>query len=76
MRVCMFVYNNCARDMRVLKEAWSLLDAGHEVRIVAVLDATTPVEEVRGGVRILRIDRNPIHYRLLKRVRQLRRLGR
>jgi glycosyltransferase involved in cell wall biosynthesis len=76
MRVCMFVYNNCARDMRVLKEAWSLLDAGHEVRIVAVLDATTQVEEVRGGVRILRIDRNPIHYRLLKRVRQLRRLGR
>ena len=72
----MLVYNNCTRDMRVLKEAWALRAAGHDVRILAVLDATTSVEEVREGVRITRIDRNPIHYRLLKGMRRLRKLGR
>src|SRR5262249_28611297 len=65
MRICMFVYNRCTTDARVLKEADSLAGAGHEVRIVAVLDPTTAVEEtLTNGVRINRIDRRPLHYRL------------
>lgn len=62
----MFVYNRCTADARVLKEAGTLAGAGHRVRIVAVLDAETPAEEERGGFRIVRIDRNPVHYRLLR----------
>jgi glycosyltransferase involved in cell wall biosynthesis len=66
MRIDMFVYNRCTNDARVLKEAATLAGAGHHVRIVAVLDkATAPVEE-RDGFRIVRIDRNPPHYRLLR----------
>ncbi len=66
MRVDMFVYNRCTSDARVLKEARTLTAAGHRVRIVAVLDPTTTAVEERDGFRIDRIDRNPIHYRLLR----------
>ena len=62
----MFVYNRCTADARVLKEARTLTEAGHRVRIVAVLDSETPAEEEREGFRIVRIDRNPVHYRLLR----------
>jgi glycosyltransferase involved in cell wall biosynthesis len=65
MRIDMFVYNRCTADTRVLKEARTLAEAGHRVRIVAVLDKTTPAAEERDGFRIVRIDRNPLHYRLL-----------
>jgi glycosyltransferase involved in cell wall biosynthesis len=70
----MLVYNNCTTDARVRREASSLRRAGYDVRVVAVLDATTEPVELRDGVRILRIDRNPIHYRVLRRARQARRL--
>ena len=73
VRVCMFVYNNCAADARVLKEAATLTRAGYQVQIVAVLDKRTVPEEVRDGVRIVRIDRNPPHYKLLRRSRRVRR---
>ncbi len=73
LRVCMFVYNNCAADQRVLKEADTLLRAGHRVHIVAVLDKLTVPEETRDGIEITRIDRNPPHYRLLRRSRRVRR---
>lgn len=66
MRIDMFVYNRCTADARVLKEARTLSDAGHRVRVVAILDATTTPEEERGGFRIVRIDRKPLHYRLLR----------
>jgi len=69
MRIDMFVYNRCTTDTRVLKEAQTLTEAGHRVRIVAVLDATTEPAEERHGFRIVRIDRNPIHYRVLRGVR-------
>jgi glycosyltransferase involved in cell wall biosynthesis len=72
-RVCMLVYNNCTRDARVLKEAASLTGAGYEVCIAAVLDRTTVPHELRDGIRIVRIDRNPPHYRLLRGTRRLRR---
>jgi glycosyltransferase involved in cell wall biosynthesis len=74
MRIDMFVYNRCTTDARVLKEARTLSSAGHRVRIVAVLDPTTAAEEEREGFRIVRIDRNPPHYRLLRGTRIARRL--
>lgn len=70
MRIDMFVYNRCTTDPRVLKEARTLTGAGHRVRIVAVLDATTVPWEERDGFQIVRIDRDPIHYRLLRAARQ------
>lgn len=72
----MFVYNRCTTDARVLKEAGSLTAAGHGVRIVAVLDATTAPFEDREGFRIVRIDRDPVHYRLLRGMRRVTRLVR
>lgn len=71
MRIAMLVYNRCTTDPRVLKEAATLAAAGHDVRIVAILDATTTSAEERDGFRILRIDRNPLHYRLLGAVRRV-----
>ena len=65
----MFVYNRCTSDARVLKEARTLTEAGHRVRIVAVLDKTTAPVEQRDGFRIVRIDRRPLHYRLLRVLR-------
>ncbi len=70
----MFVYNRCTTDVRVLREAATLQQAGHEITIVAVLDTTTtPRELLPNGVRILRIDRRPLHYRLVWWVRAHRR---
>jgi glycosyltransferase involved in cell wall biosynthesis len=66
----MFVYNNCRYDSRVLKEAKTLSDSGHDVRIIAILtDDTKPYEE-RDGFRIIRVNRDPIHYRLLRAAKQ------
>lgn len=70
MRIDMFVYNRCTTDPRVLKEARTLTEAGHRVRIVAVLDATTTPREERDGFQVVRIDRDPIHYRLLRATRE------
>lgn len=52
----MFVYNNCRHDARVLKEAKTLTEFGHDVRIIAVLDKDTELYEERDGFRILRVD--------------------
>jgi len=56
MKVWMFVYNNCRHDARVLKEAKTLTEAGHHVRIIAVLDEDTEPCEERDGFTILRVD--------------------
>jgi len=69
MKVCMFVQNNCKRDARVLKEAKALSDAGHDVRIIAVLDEYTEPYEEKDGVRIIRVTPNPIHRRFLQAIR-------
>ena len=73
MKVCMLVYNNCSFDARVLKEAETLTGEGYQVRIVAVLDRTTKPNEFRGSTEIIRIDRDPLHYRILRVERRLRR---
>lgn len=69
----MFVYNTCRADARVLKSAATLAATGHKVRIVAVLDPTTDAYERRGEFEILRIARDPLHYRILRRGRAGRR---
>ena len=56
MKVCMFVYNNCRHDARVLKEAKTLAESGYDVTIIAVLDKDTEPYEERDGFSILRVD--------------------
>jgi len=56
MKVWMFVYNNCRHDARVLKEAKTLAEAGHDVKIIAVLDEDTEPYEERDGFTILRVN--------------------
>ena len=65
----MFVYNVCTHDARVLREAEALSQAGHDVRILAVYDGKSPRTELRGDVRILRIERDPPHYWALRGLR-------
>jgi glycosyltransferase involved in cell wall biosynthesis len=72
-RVCMLVYNNFTTDARVLKEARTLSALGHAVEVIAVLDKTTVPEMMHGEIRVHRIDRRPLHYRLLWRTRRTRR---
>jgi len=68
MKVCMFVLNNCKRDARVLKEAKTLTDAGHDVRIIAILDEYTEPYEERNGFRIIRVVRNSLYSRFLQAI--------
>ncbi len=65
MKIWMFVFNDCAHDARVLKEAGTLADAGYAVQIVALAgEGLSPLEE-RDGFRILRVDVLPAGERLL-----------
>ena len=68
MKVCMFVLNNCKRDSRILKEAKTLADAGHDVRIIAVLDKDTEPYEEKDGFRIIRITRISIYPQVLQAI--------
>ena len=65
IKICMFVYNNCTTDARVLKEAASLVKVGYSVKIFAVMDNSTLPYEVRDGIEIIRVIKNPLHYRLI-----------
>lgn len=62
----MFVYNAFRPDIRVLKEAKSLLDAGYQVEVLALQDNnnTVPFQDY-DGVKVHRFRRNPFHERLL-----------
>lgn len=66
MKVCMFVYNNMKHDSRVLKEAKTLAEAGYDVRVIALLDTDTTPYELLHGFRLIRVVKNPLHYRLLR----------
>lgn len=74
LRICMFVYNACTHDARVLREADTLSQAGHDVRIIAVYDGKAARSEKRGGIRIHRIERDPPHYWALRGLRHIYRL--
>ncbi len=65
-KICMFVYNNCVRDARVLKEAKTLASACYDVRIVCLLDKTTHAYEELDSVRIIRLPRHPLHFKLAR----------
>jgi glycosyltransferase involved in cell wall biosynthesis len=68
MKVCMFVLNNCERDSRVLKEARTLTDVGHDVRIIAILDKDTEPYEEREGFRIIRVALDPVTDRIARAI--------
>ena len=65
MKVCMFVYNNCTNDTRVLKEAATLNRNGYKVKIIALKDSNTNYYDLKDGIEIFRVDKNPIHYRIV-----------
>jgi glycosyltransferase involved in cell wall biosynthesis len=56
-QVVMFVRNDCTRDIRVLREAATLVERGFATTIVAVQPngKSLPSDEIRGGVRIIRV---------------------
>lgn len=64
----MILYNPFRNDARVLKEARTLVAAGYDVRIVAALDEATPAREERDGVRVVRVDRDPLPTKLARRL--------
>lgn len=69
----MLVYNTFRPDTRVLKEARTLAASGHDVRVIAVWDATLARAEDRDGFRVTRIERDPPHYKAWRALRRLRR---
>lgn len=66
-RVCALVINSVSRDARVLKQADSLVAAGHRVTVVGVKDAENTVhrEERESGVDIIRVGWRSDAYRRL-----------
>jgi glycosyltransferase involved in cell wall biosynthesis len=54
-RVCMLVTNDVSHDARVRKEARTLVQAGHHVRILAVRGDSLPDREEWDGVRVERV---------------------
>lgn len=60
-RIAMLVWNDFRHDARVLKEAQTLVSAGHEVTVHALLaTGITPAEQTLGdGLSVRRIPRSP-----------------
>ncbi len=57
MRICMMVTNGGAEDARVVREAASLREQGHEVDVVGIVKERSdlPFEEAENGVRFHRV---------------------
>lgn len=55
MRICMFVWNTFTSDSRVLKEANTLIDNGHEVMVVGVARPDLPLREKIGELDVVRV---------------------
>ena len=62
----MFLAHPLRHDTRVEKEAAALVDAGHDVRIVATAFPGLPAREDRGGATVVRVDDDPLPARLLR----------
>jgi glycosyltransferase involved in cell wall biosynthesis len=67
-RVTMFLQQPLDHDTRVEKEAATLSAAGYEVVVIAASRADLPREELRGDVRIVRVDEDPLPSRLIRRL--------
>jgi len=65
MRICMLINNDCSSDTRVLREAESLVHAGHSVTILALQsrrDPDLPPQEIaEAGFRIVRLPKQHVH---------------
>jgi len=70
-RVCMFLYTPFRHDSRVLNEATALVRCGHEVRVIATLEPGAEPLEERDGVRIERLDADPLPSKAARRVIEL-----
>ncbi len=69
MKVCMFALHDCdEHHITVRKVARSLAEAGHDVRIIAVLSKGTDPYEEGDGARIFRVPLDPIHRKALRLV--------
>ena len=66
MKVCMFVYNACQEDARLLKEARTLTAAGYDVHIIAHLTNETVAYQELDGFRIFRVALDPIYRKMLR----------
>jgi len=64
-KVCVLVYNNFLHDSRVKREAETLIEAGYQVTVLALLDDKTARREERDGLRIIRVHAIPWYKRLL-----------
>lgn len=68
----MLVYNTFRNDARVTREAKALVQHGYEVTVLAVADAgPDDGEEDLEGIQVVRIRRDPLHYRVLRAARLL-----
>ena len=72
-RVQMFVTNPVTHDARVLREAEALTEAGHEVQVVGAREQGTAARDRRDGVDIVRVDRDPLPSKLVRRTLARRR---
>jgi hypothetical protein len=66
--VTMFLQQPLHHDTRVEKEAATLAAAGYEVTIIAALRPDLPREEMRGDVKIVRVDEDPLPSRVVRRL--------
>ncbi len=56
MRITMFLFHTFQNDHRILKEARSLITAGHEVTLIALrTDDSLPAERNEEGIRVIRL---------------------
>src|SRR5581483_4368790 len=67
MRVVMFLYSPFLHDSRVWREARTLASVGCEVRVIATRDGL-PVRERDGDVEIVRVEREPLPAKVIRRL--------
>ncbi|MGI9642980.1 MAG: glycosyltransferase family 4 protein [Acidimicrobiia bacterium] len=70
MDICMFVKNSFEYDARVTKEAKTLIQAGHDVTVVALYAPNvTPMEETTiDGIHVVRVPRSSFGIPALNRI--------
>jgi glycosyltransferase involved in cell wall biosynthesis len=76
MNICMFALDQCnEHKIAVRKVAKTLAEAGHDVRVIAILsDETAPYEESE-GFRIFRVALDPLYAKIMRLVSLPARFG-